>query len=104
MIVEAGCVLADAQAAAERPAGCFRCRPPSEGSCQIGGILATNAGGVARAALRQRARAVPRARGGAADGRVWDGLRALKKDNTGYDLRDLFIGSEGTLGIITAAA
>ncbi|MFP5306114.1 MAG: FAD-binding oxidoreductase, partial [Gammaproteobacteria bacterium] len=103
LTVEAGCILADIQSAAAGAGLLFPLSLAAEGSCQIGGNLATNAGGTN--ALRYGV-----ARDLAlglevvlADGTVWDGLSALKKDNTGYDLRDLFIGSEGTLGVITAA-
>jgi FAD/FMN-containing dehydrogenase len=103
MTVEAGCILAEIQAAA-LAAGClFPLSLAAEGSCQIGGNLSTNAGGVnvvrygnARDQVLGLEVVLP-------DGRVWDGLRALRKDNTGYDLKHLFIGAEGTLGIITAA-
>ena len=78
-------------------------RLASEGSCQIGGNLATNAGGTAVLAYGNARDMVLGLEVVLADGRVWDGLRALKKDNTGYDLKNLFVGSEGTLGIITAA-
>lgn len=101
--VEAGCVLASVQDAAD-DAGClFPLSLGAEGSCRIGGNLSTNAGGVnvlrygtARDLVLGLEVVLP-------DGRVWDGLRALRKDNTGYDLKHLFIGAEGTLGIITAA-
>lgn len=103
MVVEAGVPLATAQKTAEEAGRLFPLSIASEGSCQIGGNLATNAGGTqvlvygnARSLVLGLEAVLP-------DGRVWDGLRALRKDNTGYDLRDLFIGSEGTLGIITAA-
>ena len=76
----------------------------SEGSCEIGGVLATNAGGVGVLGFGTARALVLGLEVVLADGQVWDGLRTLKKDNTGYDLRDLFVGSEGTLGIITAAA
>lgn len=104
MIVEAGVTLADAQAAAERAERLFPLSLASEASCQIGGVLATNAGGVAVLAYGNARALTLGLEVVTADGQVWDGLRTLKKDNTGYDLRDLFIGSEGTLGIITAAA
>jgi FAD/FMN-containing dehydrogenase len=104
MTVEAGCLLADVQAAAEAADRFFPLALGSEGSCQIGGNLSTNAGGLN--ALRYGV-----ARDLAlglevvlADGRTLDGLTSLRKDNTGYDLRDLFIGAEGTLGVITAAS
>jgi len=103
MTVEAGAVLADIHAAAEGAGRMFPLRLASEGSCRIGGNLATNAGGVnvlrygnARA-LCMGLEAV------LADGTVMGGLKRLRKDNTGYDLRDLMIGSEGSLGVITAA-
>lgn len=104
MIVEAGLTLAEAQAAAANAGRLFPLSMASEGSCQIGGNLATNAGGVAVLAYGNARNLVLGLEVVLADGRVWDGLRTLKKDNTGYDLKDLFIGSEGTLGIITAAA
>jgi FAD/FMN-containing dehydrogenase len=103
MTVEAGLTLAEAQAAADKAGRLFPLSLPSEGSCQIGGNLATNAGGVAVLAYGNARQQVLGLEVVLADGRVWDGLRSLKKDNTGYDLKDLFIGSEGTLGIITAA-
>ena len=103
MVVEAGVTLAAAQKAAEEIERLFPLSIGSERSCQIGGNLATNAGGLQVLAYgNARAQALG-LEVVLADGRVWDGLRALRKDNTGYDLRDLFIGSEGTLGIITAA-
>ena len=84
------------------PAACSRCRWRRKAAARIGGNLSTNAGGTARAALRQYARTVPRAsRWCTPQGEIWNGLRGLRKDNTGYDLRDLFIGAEGTLGVIT---
>ncbi len=103
MVVEAGCILADVQAAAEAEGRLFPLSLAAEGSCQIGGNLATNAGGVqvlrygnARDLVLGLEVVLP-------DGRVWAGLKALRKDNTGYDLKHLFIGAEGTLGVITAA-
>jgi FAD/FMN-containing dehydrogenase len=101
--VEAGVVLANAQAIAASAGRLLPLSLPSEGSCQIGGVLATNAGGLnvlAYGSARDLALGLEVV---LADGSVWNGLKALRKDNTGYDLRDLFIGSEGTLGIITAA-
>jgi len=101
--VEAGCVLATVQQAAEDAGRFFPLSLGAEGSCQIGGNLSTNAGGVnvlrygmAREQVLGLEVVLP-------DGRVWDGLRGLRKDNTGYDLKQLFVGAEGTLGIITAA-
>jgi FAD/FMN-containing dehydrogenase len=103
MTVEAGLTLAEAQAAAESVNRLFPLSLPSEGTCQIGGNLGTNAGGVGVLAYGNARQLVLGLEVVLADGRIWHGLNALKKDNTGYDLRDLFIGSEGTLGIITAA-
>jgi FAD/FMN-containing dehydrogenase len=76
----------------------------SEGSCQLGGNLSTNAGGTAVLRYGMMRDLVLGLEVVLPDGRVLDGLKPLRKDNTGYDLRDLFIGAEGTLGIITAAA
>jgi FAD/FMN-containing dehydrogenase len=104
MIVEAGVTLADAQAAADSADRLFPLSLPSQGSCQIGGVLATNAGGVGVLAYGNARALTLGLEVVTAGGEVWDGLRTLKKDNTGYDLRDLFVGSEGTLGVITAAA
>jgi FAD/FMN-containing dehydrogenase len=103
MTVEAGVTLHDAQAAARGAGRLFHLSLASEGSATIGGNLATNAGGVGVLAYGTARQLVSGLEVVLADGSVWDGLKALKKDNTGYDLRDLFIGSEGTLGIITAA-
>src|SRR5262245_29461911 len=103
MTVEAGLTLAEAQAAADAANRLFPLSLPSEGTCQIGGNLGTNAGGVGVLAYGNARQLVLGLEVVLADGRVWSGLNALKKDNTGYDLKDLFIGSEGTLGVITAA-
>ncbi|MGE0023043.1 MAG: FAD-binding oxidoreductase [Hyphomicrobium sp.] len=103
MTVEAGLTLAEAQEAARGAGSLFPLSLASEGSATIGGALATNAGGVAVLAYGSARALTLGLEVVLADGSVWDGLKALKKDNTGYDLRDLFIGSEGTLGIITAA-
>src|SRR5438874_5350886 len=101
--VEAGCVLGNIQRAADEAGRLFPLSLAAEGSCQIGGNLSTNAGGVnvlrygsARDQVLGLEVVLP-------DGRVWEGLRGLRKDNTGYDLKQLFLGAEGTLGIITAA-
>src|SRR5256884_904793 len=103
LTVEAGCVLANVQRAADEAGRFFPLSLAAEGSCQIGGNLSTNAGGInvlrygnAREQVLGLEVVLP-------DGRVWEGLRGLRKDNTGYDLKQLFIGAEGTLGIITAA-
>jgi FAD/FMN-containing dehydrogenase len=103
MTVEAGLTLAEAQAAADGVDRLFPLSLPSEGTCQIGGNLGTNAGGVAVLAYGNARQLVLGLEVVLADGRIWHGLKGLKKDNTGYDLKDLFIGSEGTLGIVTAA-
>ena len=103
MEVEAGVTLQQVQQAAAEAGRLFPLSLAAEGTCTIGGNLATNAGGVqvlrygnARELCLGLEVATP-------EGEVWNGLRGLRKDNTGYDLRDLFIGSEGTLGVITAA-
>lgn len=101
--VEAGVILADVQAAAEDAGALFPLSLAAEGSCRIGGNLATNAGGVQVLRYGNARDMVLGLEVVLADGRVWDGLRGLRKDNTGYDLKHLFIGSEGTLGVITAA-
>lgn len=103
MIAEAGVVLAQAQQAASEAGLLFPLSLGSEGSCQIGGNLSSNAGGTAVLAYGNMRQLCLGIEAVLPDGGIWHGLRALKKDNTGYDLRDLFIGAEGTLGIITAA-
>jgi len=103
MTVEAGLTLAEAQAVADRVGRLFPLSLPSEGSCRIGGNIASNAGGVGVLAYGTTRSLVLGLEAVLADGRVFHGLKALKKDNTGYDLKQLLIGSEGTLGIITAA-
>ena len=101
--VEAGCVLAEVQRAAEAVDRLFPLSLGAEGSCQIGGNLSTNAGGIAVLRYGSMRDLTLGLEVVLPDGRVWDGLRALRKDNTGYDLKHLFIGGEGTLGVITAA-
>jgi FAD/FMN-containing dehydrogenase len=103
LTVEAGCVLLDVQQAARQHDRLFPLSLAAEGSATIGGNLSTNAGGIqvlrygnARELCLGLEVVLP-------SGEIWDGLRGLRKDNTGYDLRDLFIGAEGTLGVITAA-
>jgi len=103
MTVEAGVLLAHVHAAAAEVDRFFPLSLGSEGSCTIGGNLATNAGGIAVLRYGNMRDLVLGIEAVLPDGRVWHGLRALRKDNTGYDLRHLFIGSEGTLGVITAA-
>ena len=101
--VEAGCVLAEVQRAAADAGRLFALSLAAEGSCQIGGNLSTNAGGVNVLRYGNAREQVLGLEAVLPDGRIWDGLRALRKDNTGYDLKQLFIGAEGTLGVITAA-
>jgi FAD/FMN-containing dehydrogenase len=101
--VEAGCVLARVQDAADAVDRLFPLSLGSEGSCQIGGNLATNAGGTAVLRYGMVRDLVLGLEVVLADGRILEGLKSLRKDNTGYDLRHLFVGSEGTLGVITAA-
>ncbi len=103
MTVEAGVVLANAQSVAASAGRLFPLSLASEGSCQIGGVLATNAGGMSVLAYGSARDLALGLEVVVADGSVWNGLKGLRKDNSGYDLKDLFIGSEGTLGIITAA-
>jgi FAD/FMN-containing dehydrogenase len=104
MIVEAGCTLAEAQAAAAGADRLFPLSLGSEGTAQIGGNLSTNAGGTAVLRYGMMRDLVLGLEVVLADGRVLSGLKCLRKDNTGYDVKALFIGAEGTLGIITAAA
>ena len=103
MTVEAGCVLQSLQEQAERARFLFPLSLAAEGSCTIGGNLGTNAGGTQVLRYGNTRELCLGLEVVTARGEVWDGLSGLRKDNTGYDLRDLFIGSEGTLGIITAA-
>jgi len=104
IVVEAGVTLQGVQEAAAAAGRLFPVSLGAEGTAQIGGVISTNAGGVQvlrygsmRAQVLGLEVVLP-------DGRVWDGLRALRKDNTGFDLKQIFIGAEGTLGIVTAAA
>jgi len=101
--VEAGCVLRAVQDAATQAGRLFPLSLAAEGSCTIGGNLSTNAGGTQVLRYGNARSQCLGLEVVTASGEVWDGLRALRKDNTGYDLRDLFIGAEGTLGVITAA-
>ena len=103
MTVEAGCVLADVQAAAREAGRLFPLSLAAEGSCQIGGNLSTNAGGTAVLRYGNARDLVLGLEVVLPDGSVWDGLRALRKDNSGFDLKQIFLGAEGSLGIITAA-
>ncbi|WP_232462425.1 FAD-binding oxidoreductase [Bordetella genomosp. 9] len=101
--VEAGCVLQAVQEAARRHNRLFPLSLGAEGSCTIGGNLATNAGGSQVLRYGNARELTLGLEVVTAEGEIWHGLRGLRKDNAGYDLRDLYLGSEGTLGIITAA-
>ena len=103
MTVEAGCTLAAIQEAARAVDRLFPLALASEGSCQIGGNLSTNAGGVQVLRYGNTRELTLGLEVVLPNGEFWDGLRGLRKDNTGYDLKHLFIGAEGTLGVITAA-
>ncbi len=103
MTVEAGCVLQAVQEAAAAQGLLFPLSLAAEGSCTIGGNLATNAGGTQVLRYGNARELCLGLEVVTATGEIWDGLSGLRKDNTGYDLRDLYIGSEGTLGVITAA-
>jgi FAD/FMN-containing dehydrogenase len=103
LVAEAGCVLQRVQEAAAANDLMFALSLAAEGSCTIGGNLATNAGGTQVVRYGNARELCLGIEAVTAEGRIWDGLSALRKDNTGYDLRDLLIGSEGTLAIITAA-
>ncbi|MGV2288172.1 FAD-binding oxidoreductase [Trinickia sp. YCB016] len=102
--VEAGCILADIQAAADKADRLFPLSLGAEGSCQIGGNISTNAGGTNVVRFGNTRDLVLGLEVVLADGRVWNGLRTLRKNNSGYDLKNLFVGAEGTLGIVTAAS
>ena len=101
--VEAGVVLKEIQSVADRTDRLFPLSLGAEGSCQIGGNISTNAGGVNVLRYGNTRNLVLGLEVVLPDGSVWDGLRGLRKDNTGYDMKQVFIGAEGTLGIITAA-
>jgi FAD/FMN-containing dehydrogenase len=103
LTVEAGVPLARVQQVADEAGLMFPLSLAAEGSCTIGGNLATNAGGTAVLRYGNARELLLGLEVVLADGRIWDGLKGLRKDNTGYDLKQLFVGSEGTLGIITAA-
>jgi FAD/FMN-containing dehydrogenase len=103
LTAEAGCVLAEVQAAAAQAGLLFPLSLAAEGSCMLGGNLATNAGGTQVLRYGNARELCLGLEVVTATGEIWHGLSGLRKDNTGYDLRDLFIGSEGTLGVITAA-
>ncbi|MFC7514628.1 FAD-binding oxidoreductase [Herbaspirillum sp. GCM10030257] len=103
MTVDAGCILEQIQNAAAEAGRLFPLSLAAEGSCTIGGNLATNAGGTAVLRYGNTRELCLGLEVVTAQGDIWNGLRGLRKDNTGYDLRDLFIGAEGTLGVITGA-
>jgi FAD/FMN-containing dehydrogenase len=103
MTVEAGCILQAVQDAASAQGLLFPLSLAAQGSCSIGGNLATNAGGTQVLRYGNARDLCLGLEVVTATGEVWNGLSGLRKDNTGYDLRDLFVGSEGTLGVITAA-
>ena len=101
--LDAGCILANVQQSAEQADRLFPLSLAAEGSCTIGGNLATNAGGTGVLRYGNARDLCLGIEVVTAQGEIWDGLRGLRKDNSGYDLRDLYIGSEGTLGVITGA-
>ncbi len=103
MVVDGGCVLANVQEAAREADRLYPISLGAEGSCQIAGTIATNAGGTAVLRYGNTRENILGLEVVLPDGAIWDGLKALRKNNTGYDLKHLFIGSEGTLGIITGA-
>ena len=103
MTVEAGVILEEAHRAAEEAGAMFPLWLGSQGSARIGGLLSSNAGGVQVLAFGNARELTLGIEAVLADGRLYQGLNSLKKDNTGYDLKDLLVGAEGTLGIITAA-
>jgi len=103
LVAEAGCILANVQNAAARVNRIFPLSLGAEGSCQIGGNLSTNAGGINVLRYGTARQQVLGLEVVLADGAIWNGLRSLRKDTAGYDMKQVFLGSEGTLGIITAA-
>lgn len=103
LTIDAGATLAEAQAAAAAADRLFPLSLASEGSCEVGGVISTNAGGVQVLRYGNTRELVLGLEVVLPSGEVWNGLRGLRKDNTGYDLKHLFIGAEGTLGIVTAA-
>ena len=104
LVAEAGCILADVQRAADNAERLFPLSLGSEGTCQIGGNLSTNAGGTSVLRYGMMRDLVLGLEVVLADGRILSTLGALRKDNTGYDIKSLFLGAEGTLGVITAAS
>ncbi len=104
MVAEAGVILENAHKAADEAGAMFPLWLASQGSARIGGVLSSNAGGINVLAYGNARELTMGVEAVLADGRLYQGLNALKKDNTGYDLKDLLVGAEGTLGIITAAS
>ncbi len=104
MVAEAGCILSDLHRAAEDADRMFPLSLGAQGSCRIGGNVATNAGGINVLRYGMTRDLVLGLEAVLPDGRIWNGLRCLRKNNAGYDLKQLFIGAEGTLGIVTAVA
>ncbi len=104
LVAEAGCILQAVQEAADAHDRLFPLSLAAEGSCTIGGNLSTNAGGTAVLRYGNARDLVLGIEAVLPDGRLWNGLKALRKDNTGYDLKHLLMGAEGTLGLITAAS
>ncbi|MBV7431661.1 MULTISPECIES: FAD-binding oxidoreductase [unclassified Acidovorax] len=102
MVVEAGCILANVREVADQSGRQFPMLLGSVGSCQIGGLVSTNAGGTGVLRYGNMRELVLGLEVVLPDGSLWDGLRSLRKDNSGYDLKQLFIGAEGTLGVVTA--
>lgn len=103
LTAEAGCILANVREAADAAQRQFPMLLGSVGSCQVGGLVSTNAGGTGVLRYGNMRELVLGLEVVLPDGRIWDGLRALRKDNSGYDLKQLFVGAEGTLGVVTAA-
>lgn len=104
LVADAGVTLAEAQGAATAADRLFPLSIGSEGSCQIGGVISTNAGGVNVIRYGNTRDLVLGIEAVLPSGEIWNGLKRLRKDNTGYDLKQLFIGGEGTLGLVTGAA
>lgn len=104
VVVEAGCILATLREVVEQAGKLFPMQLGSVGSCQVGGLVSTNAGGVNVLRYGNMRDLVLGLEVVLPDGKIWNGLKVLRKDNSGYDLKQLFIGAEGTLGVVTAAA
>lgn len=104
VIAEAGCILATLRETLERQGKLFPMLLGSVGSCQVGGLVSTNAGGINVLRYGNMRDLILGLEVVLPDGKIWNGLKVLRKDNSGYDLKQLFIGAEGTLGIVTAAA